>query len=276
MPWLIILTIAISIVIYGVFIEPNLLKKEYFALDFKTLPDKFEGLKIAHISDIHYSRPSRVLSKVIDVLHEEKPDITVITGDFLGHGAITNLEHILKEVVKHSNNVFAVLGNWDHKVKDSQKFAEFINSTGIKLLINESKTIEREDEKIIIAGVDDPYLNLDNLHETFRNVPEDIFVILLSHSPDVFYKATNFNPSLILTGHTHGGQVLIPLLRKALYVPSIFGEKFLSGLYKIFGIYLYVNRGIGSSHLRVRFLSPPEITIIKLQRKVRHEDARNL
>ncbi len=259
-----IILISTAILIYAFLIEPYLLSITHLNLHFNDLPQSFEKFKIAQISDLHFTRFTCLHRKVLNALEKEKPDIIVITGDFVSRSLKITCKDFCRNITEKSKYTFAIPGNWDHKVNDFNYFVKSINETGISLLINSSTALSKNNNRIFIAGTDDPYRKYADLKKTFKNIPRNTFVILLTHCPDIIYDAIKYKPQLVLSGHTHGGQIRIPFI-KALYVPSKFGTRYLSGLFKIKNTYLYVNRGIGTSHLPVRFFSPPEITIITLQ-----------
>ncbi|MGC9124895.1 MAG: metallophosphoesterase, partial [Caldisericaceae bacterium] len=246
---LIILSVIIAIFLYGFLIEPEFLMRTDLAFEFRELA---KSIKIIQVSDLHATRISRPFRKTVEVIKQEKPDFVFITGDFVGYRKVLSCTDFLSKITEVCPRTFAVLGNWDHKVNNLNGLIQEIEATGIKLLTNESVLAKG----IYIAGVDDPYRNMDNLAEAFRKIPTGSFVILLAHSPDIVYRALPYRPKLILAGHLHGGQVSIPFLKFALYSPSKYWIKFLRGLYGFKETYMYVNRGIGESHLRIRICSP--------------------
>ncbi len=252
------LALVFLAIVYGIFIEPNTLIKTELNLNFEGLQ---KPLKIIQISDLHATKISRPFIKALKAIEKECPDFVFITGDFVGYNRHLLCKDYLAEIAKACPNTYAILGNWDHKAKNFKRLVQEIQETGIKLLINEHIGAKG----IFIAGVDDPYREMDNLPKTFKNIPKNGFVILLAHSPDIIYKALPYKPKLILSGHLHGGQVALPFIKFAIYSPSRYWVKFLKGLYKIEQTYLYVNRGIGESHLRIRICSPPEVAIINLK-----------
>jgi predicted MPP superfamily phosphohydrolase len=259
---LFIFALVFLVLVYGIFIEPHELIKTHLNLEFE---DLLQPLKIVHISDFHYTRFTRPYRKILKVIKEEQPDIVCITGDFVSDKKKLLAQIFLKSVVNICSNVYAVPGNWDHKVDDFASLVKQIKASGTDLLINESSTFRKVDSTVFIAGADDPYREMDDLEKTFKDIPKDGFVILLAHSPDIVYRSLRYNPKLILAGHLHGGQVALPFFKFALYSPSKYWIKFLRGLYRIQNTYLYVNRGVGESHLRIRICSPPEVMIIDLK-----------
>jgi len=262
---LIIFVGIISIfLIYAFFAEPEMLSVTKLELSFDNLPESADGIRILQISDLHYNSDAPIYEKTLRTVKELNPDIIVITGDFVGDKRNYKAIEYCKRIVSLGKPVFAVMGNWDHKAVNVLKLQALLQSAGVKVLTNTGVEFMPH---FYIAGTDDSYTGFADLDKTFSHIPEDAFVLLLTHCPDIIYDALNYHPDLVLCGHTHGGQVKIPLTKKALYVPSKYGSRFIEGLFNINGVYMYVNRGIGNSHLRMRFLSRPEISLITLHKK---------
>jgi len=126
--------------------------------------------------------------------------------------------------------------------------------------------LTRGNDFIYLVGVDDPDTSYDNLSYAIKNIEEkDIPKILLAHSPEIIEDIAGQNIDLILAGHTHGGQIKIPFVRP-FWVPTKYHGKYANGLFKINNSYLYVNRGVGTTFLPIRFNCPPEITLIELKK----------
>ena len=259
----VLLIVTAILLVYAFFVEPNLLSVTKLELYFKDLPDSADGLRILQISDLHYSGDAPIYEKVLAAIKKLNPDIIVITGDFVGNKQNYKSVEYCKRIVSSGKPVFAVMGNWDHKAADVSRLKSLLQNSGIKVLVNTSVEFKPH---FYIAGTDDSYTGFADLDKTFAHIPEDSFVLLLTHCPDIIYDAVRYHPKLVLCGHTHGGQVKIPFTKKALYVPSKYGSRFIEGLFEVNGVYMYVNRGIGNSHLRVRFLSKPEVTLITLHK----------
>ena len=256
----------LGLLVYAFFIEPFLLSIERLDLLFNDLPDEFDGFKIVQVSDFHLSHFTPLHVKVLTAIDTEKPDMIAITGDFDGKNLTELGKNFCKNIAEKSRYVFAVLGNWDHRTENLDFLVKSIEDSGISVLINGSAVIERNGKKLFITGTDDSFTGNEDLGKTFKSVPENSFIIMLTHCPDIIYDAVKYKPQLVLSGHTHGGQVKVPFIT-AIFVPSKFGTRFLSGLFRVEGTYLYVNRGIGTSHIPVRFLSLPELTVITLRKK---------
>ncbi len=262
---LLIIAVLIGVfLVYSFFVEPNMLSVTNVNLFFENLPEEKNGLKIAQISDLHYNKDAPIYEKTLKKLREINPDLIVITGDFIGSKKNTKSVEYCKRIAELGIPVYAIMGNWDHNLLELSDFEKKLEDAGIHLLVNSNKEIFKN---FFLAGTDDSFTGYADLAETFSGIPQGAFAILLTHSPDIIYDAAKCKPALVLCGHTHGGQVKIPFTKKALYVPSIYGSRFLEGLFKVNGVYMYVNRGIGNSHLRIRFMSVPEITVFTLRKK---------
>ncbi len=258
----VIAAVLVLTLFYMYFIEPNMLTLTHIDLKFQDYPlDK--PTKILQLSDLHYDDNGIIYKKTTSTIEKENPDIIVITGDFIGERRNEKVVNFCKQLVGLERPIYAIMGNWDHKYPGGIKeLKKVLSELGITVLINSNVEIS---PRFHIAGTDDPYFGYANLKKTFKEIPQDAFTILLTHAPDIVYDAVKYNPRLILCGHTHGGQVKLPVI-KAIYVPSKYGARFLEGMFQINGVYFYVNRGIGESHLRIRFFSTPEITTFTLHR----------
>ena len=217
-----------------------------------------EDFTIGHISDIHLGSPSPIW-RALNVLKDGNPDVIVVTGDIFSKQ--DRLEEGL-EVVGRLIEIaptYLVYGNWDYWSNvDLDEFKRKAENIGAVILRNEWVRLEYG---VYLIGVDDPYTGRDRLEEAMVGCKGP--KVLLAHSPQIIGKAEG-RVNLILSGHTHGGQVVIPGLGP-LYVP-LPGKyrKYCSGLYTVGETLMYVNRGIGISVFPIRFACPPEVTLVRL------------
>lgn len=209
-----------------------------------------------------------------------KPDILFITGDFLGNGrgdgVISEYKafvDIIKQI-KTSIGIFGILGNYDGYIADyrhPERLKE-LRWAGIDILRNENRRLVLPNKKSLwIVGSQYEKHN-DYSDSYFKKsmmlAPHDAPVIMLNHYPDVFDKAFSAGINLVLTGHTHGGQIGIPFLIQ--HSNSANKSQFLRGLFDSGKTKMYVNRGIGTTNMPVRFLCRPEITVFEFVRKPEH------
>jgi uncharacterized protein len=245
------------------------------------LPPDFNGMRIAQLSDIHMDRFTEVffLRNAIEKINALKPDAVFMTGDFVTSDEHTNVEahraawdcaKVLKDLTCKS--LFAALGNHDVDSGAAEIIAA-LNSSGVQVLRNSYLPLERGSGRIWLAGLDDPLEGRPDLDATIpakirnlRNEP----VVLMCHAPDY---ATHIQSQpagqaigWMLSGHTHGGQIRLPLVG-ALVLPPM-GKKFVEGWFQLDQMKLYMNRGIGTIGVPFRLDCPPEITVFTLRATV--------
>jgi predicted MPP superfamily phosphohydrolase len=227
------------------------------------LPPAFDGFTILHISDMHVDMNLGVMQRLIELLDEVKYDICVLTGDFRGQTfgpfdvameGLARVRGCLKELV------YAVPGN-----HDTIRMVPGIEEMGIRMLINESEPIERGDQRLYLAGVDDAhYYRADNIEKAAAGIPSDECSILLSHTPEIYRQAAHAGFNLILSGHTHGGQICLPG-SIPITLDAVLPRRMGSGAWKYRNVAGYTSVGVGTCIVPVRFNCPPEITLHHLQ-----------
>ncbi len=258
-------------VTYSLYNEKENIELVQFPLPFKGLPSAFHGYKIIQLSDIHssYSIREDYLNRVIQEVNQCKPDLLVLTGDYLsGKRDKKYFPEFLRALSKLDKGMkkYAILGNHDFWT-DASFVEKGLKGANIHVLRNSHRTIRQKDDLLYLAGIDDLSVRKNDIEKATLKMPLDAFTILLSHHPDFIPTAADYRFNLMLSGHTHGGQIQMPLIGP-LIVPSSFGRKYAEGLHKVKDTYLYVNRGIGVISPPIRFLCRPEITEITLIKEV--------
>lgn len=260
----------------SILFEPNrpLVVRRELAL--RRWPQALDGFTIAQLSDFHYDPyfSEHPIHSSIGLVNALRPDLVVFTGDYVSVGAwVKNDEKaaadaepcsLLLRQIQSRHDLWAVLGNHDY-YSDPERVTRALRKQGINVLINQSSPIEANGARFWLSGVNDVMGDEADLNATLHNVAEGEATILLAHEPDYADQvASHGGVDLQLSGHTHGGQVRIPLL-PPLYLPDL-GKKYLAGLYRIGDLQLYTNRGIGTYALPIRLNCPPEITLLTLRR----------
>ena len=260
---------GLGLLAYATVVEPNWIEVSEVELTLPRLSPSFDGYRIAHISDIHAGRwlPIRRLDRLVEMVNEQGPDLIAITGDFVSRvylGAPIDVVPSLRNL-KAKDGVAAVLGNHDYWGKRGPGLIRHaINESGLIDLNNKVHTIERDGERLHVAGVDSARQRMDRLDLVLSKLPDEGAAILLAHEPDYAAKsARTLRFDLQLSGHAHGGQVCAPLYGP-LWLPPM-GRKYHTGLYKVGDMLLYTNRGLGMVKLPIRFLSRPEIAVLTLR-----------
>jgi predicted MPP superfamily phosphohydrolase len=243
----------------------------------RRLPHEFDGFTIAQLSDFHYEDHFSVvpIRKGVDLVNELRPDLIVLTGDFVTVPVVEYHRGNANRFAKNSGpcaellsklrapaGVFAVLGNHDG-ASDPSYVVHALQGHGIPVLMNRSIPLEREKARIWLAGIDDVLEGRPDLAATLSKIPSGEVTILLAHEPD-FADEVVFAPvDLQLAGHSHGGQIWIPGIG-APWLPRL-ARKYPRGFYQIGKLALYTNLGIGTIRMPMRLNCPPEVTLITLR-----------
>ena len=274
--------IGAGLMAYAAGVEPYAVETVHLDLFTPRLPAEFEGYTIYQVSDLHMRQMGR-REKIVQKLLQALPsaDLIAVTGDMIHTPAGIEPFLHLAESFRATDGTYAIFGNSEHKngVRPFA-FSRTLAENGIPPLLNRHVLLTRGDAQIALAGVDDPVNDKDRLAEALNGVPNDLFTLLLMHSPDGIAEAVVRGVDVVLSGHTHGGQIRLPLYG-ALYTHSSLGKRMSDGYYsrhrlrRAIGIrpgrtQLYVTRGLGISGLALRFLTRPELTIITLRRGLPH------
>jgi hypothetical protein len=251
-------------------VEPEDVEVVPVSLVLPRLDAAFEGYRIAQISDIHadgWMTPGRVLS-LVNLVNAEAPDLVTITGDFATysrfHFLIRHASRLIAPLrrLQATDGVVAVLGNHDHKT-DARTVRRVLAASGVIELHNAVLTLRRGGESLYLCGVDDLKEGTPRLDRALEGLSEEGAAVLLAHEPDFADEsAATGRFDLQLSGHSHGGQVGVPLLRYP-FLPKL-SRKYPTGLYRVGDMFLYTNRGLGA-HPRFRFNCRPEITVFTLR-----------
>jgi uncharacterized protein len=227
------------------------------------LPRAFNGFTLLHISDLHVDMNAGAMRRLEELLPDLEYDICVMTGDYRGatFGPFDAALEGMKRLRSHlRKTVYGVLGN-----HDTIRMVPELEEMGIRILLNECESISRGGESIYLAGIDDAHFyQVDNIEKAASNIPPDAFSILLSHTPEVYRHAAHAGFDLLLSGHTHGGQICLPG-SIPITLSSVLPRRFASGAWKYHNMVGYTSVGAGSSIVAVRINCLPEITLHHLQ-----------
>jgi uncharacterized protein len=238
------------------------------------LPEAFEGFRIAQITDIHFGpyMDQELLGRGVGLAQEFQPDVVTLTGDFVSHplgrrNGPAGARHAepCAEVFARWKGVpmLAVLGNHDHW-NDAKIVAGTLAERGIRVLRNGSQAMEREGQRLWIAGIDDLLDGAPDLRQTLAGIPENEATLLMAHEPDFADHAARFPVDLQLSGHSHGGQVRIPGIGPLILPPL--AHKYHTGLNRVGRLQVYTSWGLGVINPPVRLNCPPEVTLITLRK----------
>jgi uncharacterized protein len=249
-------------------IEPHGFKITKHTITLPRLPQEWDGLTIAHVTDLHIGKLSDLdnAREIVNMTNQLHPDLIVLTGDFVSRA--DSISPALSEVLRDLHapmGKFAVLGNHEYWT-DSPKIIATFEAVGIKFLTNDNHVFTRNGKALVLGGVDDFMEGNPDVLRAFSGIDENVPRILLCHNPDYAEAMpAESNVDLMLCGHTHGGQVKIPLIGPPL-VP-IDHRKYAEGLVDGPHCPVFVSRGLGMVEIPVRFNCPPEIPLITLRAK---------
>lgn len=254
--------------LYAREVETRLVEVRPVELTLSRLAPEFDGYRLVLFGDLHlddWSKPER-LHRIVDKVNEQHPDLIAITGDFASYSAKEFDEERLIEALRRlsaRDGCVAILGNHDY-LTDVKLVRRCIREGGITELINGVHTLKRGEAALHVAGIDDVMEGMSRLDLVLDELPEEGAAVLLAHEPDFAdVSAATGRFDLQLSGHSHGGQVAVPFLRRLVLPP--FSQRYTRGLYEVRGMIQYTNRGIGFVHARLRFLCRPEITVFTLR-----------
>jgi predicted MPP superfamily phosphohydrolase len=251
---------------YATRIEPLHVVTEELTIRIPKLPTAFEGFRIVLFSDIHLYpfTPLRVVQDAVRLTNSLRPDLVILAGDFVWRflGAAFDLVPVLNQL-NPARGTFAVLGNHDH-LKGPEIIASALAQAGVRLLRNEGIIIQRAGASIYLAGIDSAFGGAPTPVAAFEKRRGALTTIVAVHEPDyILDLVPRFPVDLQLSGHSHGGQVRLPIVGPLILPPM--GEIYNMGLYRVGNAQLYTTRGIGTIHVNARLNCPPEVTAITLQ-----------
>ena len=266
--------VAIALGLWAFWIEPASLKVSEERVELNRWPKSCDGLRIAVLADLHVGSPHNGLDnleKIVAATNDAEPDIVLLAGDFVIQGVVGG-EFVSPELaagalskLTPSFGSFAVLGNHDWWL-DPKRVETALSLNGITMLEDKSTALSINNCQFHLVGISDFWEGPHDIEQAFSQVPDGATSIAFTHNPDVFPNMP-LGFSLLIAGHTHGGQVYIPVVGRPI-VPSEYGSRYAAGHIEEGGHSLYVSSGVGTSILPVRFLVPPEITVLNLYQQV--------
>lgn len=244
--------------------EPFRLTVEHHKIFLRRLPRIFDGLRVVQLSDIHHSpfTSREQIERAVATANSLQPDIVALTGDYISKEreyAAPCAELMGRLRARHG--VYAVLGNHDHWT-DAALITDLFRAEGITVLVNQGMRFEKDGATFWLAGVDDTMVGLEDLPLALAGARADELKLLLAHNPIILRRAARAGVDLVLSGHTHGGQVTLRSERSASGRPR---RRLLKGLANQGETQIYVTRGLGTVVLPVRFGCPPEVSLLELR-----------
>lgn len=265
-----VVAIGVMCFVYAICIETGWVRVHEKELCLSDWPEELDGLRIGVLSDLHVGSPNMDIEKmkwVVEQMNETSADVVVLLGDYVIHGVKGGTFVTPEEMAPHlgqlkaKHGVFAVLGNHDVWY-DAGRVETSFEKAGIQVLDDESVQIANDRKPFWLSGISDFTTMPHDVEKTLSNVNDNEAVVALTHDPDVFPKIPK-QVRLTMAGHTHGGQVRLPLLG-SLVTPSQYGQRFARGHIQEEGRDLFVTSGLGTSIFPIRFGVRPEIVVLSL------------
>lgn len=259
--------ITVISIILRILFDTHIIKVEKVNVETDKLSDK-TALKLLQISDFHNKKSFKTKERIINMARHLAPDFIVLTGDLIDRRTkdFQSVFYFAENIVKLGTPVYFVTGNheWNHPKK--QEFVEGLIKRKIIVLSNENRQLRKNQELIQLAGVDDSATEHEDVERAFYGIDDKRYTILLSHSPYIIKKYSSMPADLILSGHTHGGQIRFPLLGAVISPGAGFFPFVDKGLYR-WGDgqkRLYVDSGLGTTKIPLRFLNQSQISLITI------------
>ena len=241
---------------YGAFYERGNLEVVRRTMSVPNLPARLDGLTAVQVSDLHLVRTTDLHVRMVELVQALNPDLVFVTGDLVDdHSAVGEVVDLLRNL-SPPRGLWAVAGNWDHTAEAVDLLDDALSTAGMHFLVDEARQL---DDGLWLVGVDDPSTGNDNLNDAVAQVPARANKLLLAHSPEIVHSLDNRRFDLVLAGHTHGGQVNLPMINGG-WTKEGPTRRYLEGLFNVKGSRMYVNRGIGTTHVPIRIGARPEIT----------------
>jgi uncharacterized protein len=242
--------------------EPYMITVEHRTIPLRRLPGEFDGLRVVQLSDIHHSpfTGRDQIERAVETANSLNPDLIALTGDYVSHDrsyAVGCAQMLGRLRARHG--VVAVLGNHDHWT-DADLITDLFRAEGIQVLINQGYRFSRGGGSFWLSGVDDTMVGLEDLDKALEGSRKDEMKLLLAHNPVILRRAARAGVDLVLSGHTHGGQVSLRSDRTTR--PR---RRLLKGLGQKGDTLIYVSRGLGTVVLPIRYGCPPEISLLELR-----------
>jgi predicted MPP superfamily phosphohydrolase len=260
---------------YAVGVEPTWLELNHHRVPIPDLHPAFAGLRIVQLSDFHCGQhvTAAYLGEAVHLAHAQEPDLIVLTGDFVHKG----FKHVQTAAgalgkLQAPLGVYAVLGNHDFSVRNAlgirryrhlhRAVADALSAQGIRVLHNENVTLARGGARLHLAGVEDLWSRVCDLKRAYHGLSPSVPRIVLAHNPCTIEHLEGRRCDLMLSGHTHGGQINLPGLGRLTLGPK--GKRFAAGMYYYRKTFLYVNKGVGFG-FKVRYGVRPEVAVMILR-----------
>jgi len=266
--WIIFVTLIVILltVLAKVYFDVNVFKVSRVEFKSSKLPEGFE-FRVLQISDVHNKAFSDNNEELINTVKELNSDIIVLTGDIIDRKTddFLNVFTLIGEMTKINSDIYFVSGNHEWGNPYREQFLNGLHERNVTILNNNNTQVTKIEITLNLLGINDFSSGQEDLNRALNNINQELYTILLSHSPDIIEKYNNLPADLILSGHTHGGQVRFPLIGALVAPDQGFFPEYDKGAYKVGPEqYIYIDSGLGTSVVPLRFLNQSQISLIQI------------
>ncbi|UPM53228.1 metallophosphoesterase [Gottfriedia acidiceleris] len=265
--------LLICTIYYSVYVEPTSIRTKHLTFSDNRLNSN-TTIKLIQISDTHFKHKKDIerFKKVVNNINQMKPDFILFTGDLVSDIRKFSYKHEVIQLLKELSpkiGKLAIYGNHDHGGYFTEQYEELLSESNFILLKNEEITYYVQNQKVSFIGLDDYMLGNKQYNEILERIQKNSYTVVLAHEPDIADLTKNYPINLQLSGHSHGGQIYLPLYKSFIMPP--YAKKYNRGVYTLsskYNSHLVVSNGIGTTKLPIRLFTPPEIVSIEISGQI--------
>lgn len=265
---IILLSVAWAVVFYGSFIEPRIILTREYDVNIGALAASTEEIKVVVIGDFHLGpyNDEYLVENVVRKVEKIKPDMIIMTGDYVTSDSEAVIGFAALSRLEPPYGIFGVTGNHDYADDNVQAIIDTLSSYGVNFLRNSGAVISANGRDLYVAGVDDYWFGEMDITKSLINKRPGMPSIFIAHNPDVVnYVPTPLRFGVMVSGHTHGGQIRLPFIGSLVQPPTDLPKEYSKGFYEYEGRQMFINSGLGQVGPRARLFNPPEISVLNVK-----------
>lgn len=265
------LVLFVAAVYVFLYVNNNWMMTTELVYESEKIPESFHGYRVTQITDLHDATFGKNQSRLVEKVRATKPDVIFITGDLVDSRRY-DLQNSLQAVEQFVEiaDVYYVLGNHEVALNLMDEIYLALTDLGVHVLPNDAVVLERDGERIAIAGIEDPLMGRpvsEMIDQAMKDVDDGLFTMLLSHRPEQFETYVEKEMDYVFTGHAHGGQVRLPFIGGLVAPSQGLLPKYTAGIFEKNDTTMVISRGLGNSVFPYRIFNLPQLITVEFQRK---------